>query len=187
MSARKVTAAVAALAVGAVLALSGCGTGQQSQTSAEVSAVDGMSATIGTIALRDLRILPAAPPEHTNIKGGRAVLAFRAVNDSPAVGDELASITSDLGPVTVTPLSPAAGGSAVVPPNRELVATGPGGQNAASTAAVVGPFLVEITALSRDVAPGLTYPVTFNFKNSGTVSVDVPVAAGPTANHPTAP
>lgn len=186
MNALKVTAAVAAVGVVAVLALSGCGTGQLSQTGAEDSAVDGMRATIGAIDLRDLRLLPAAPPEHTNIKGGRAVLAFRAVNDSASAGDELASITSDLGPVTVTPLAPAAGVSAVLPPNRELVAAGPGGQHTPAVPAVVGPFLVEITNLSRDVAPGLTYPVTFNFKNSGTVSVEVPVAAGG-ASHPTAP
>ncbi|WP_330250957.1 hypothetical protein [Nocardia sp. NBC_00565] len=43
------------------------------------------------------------------------------------------------------------------------------------------PGLIEITGLSKDITPGLTYPVTFNFKQNGTVTVQVPVDAGPLA------
>ncbi|WP_327094334.1 hypothetical protein OIE68_29720 [Nocardia vinacea] len=40
------------------------------------------------------------------------------------------------------------------------------------------PGLIEITGLTKDIIPGLTYPVTFNFKQNGTVTVQVPVDAG---------
>ena len=40
------------------------------------------------------------------------------------------------------------------------------------------PGLIEITGLTKDITPGLTYPVTFNFKQNGTVTVQVPVDAG---------
>ncbi|MGW4769468.1 hypothetical protein ACWEO2_15675 [Nocardia sp. NPDC004278] len=43
------------------------------------------------------------------------------------------------------------------------------------------PSLIEITGLTRDITPGLTYPVTFNFKQNGTVTVQVLVDAGPLA------
>ncbi|WP_433198042.1 hypothetical protein ACQP1G_02825 [Nocardia sp. CA-107356] len=44
------------------------------------------------------------------------------------------------------------------------------------------PGLIEITGLTRDITPGLTYPVTFNFKQNGTVTVQVPVDAGTLAD-----
>ncbi|MEU0505182.1 hypothetical protein [Nocardia sp. NPDC005998] len=43
------------------------------------------------------------------------------------------------------------------------------------------PGLIEITGLTRDITPGLTYPVTFNLEQNGTVTVQVPVDAEPLA------
>ena len=45
------------------------------------------------------------------------------------------------------------------------------------------PILIEITGLTKDITPGLTYNVAFNFKQNGTVQVQVPVDAGTTARH----
>ncbi|WP_425303687.1 hypothetical protein [Nocardia wallacei] len=213
--------AVAALAAGAALALSGCGAGQISQTASQVAAVNGNSADVGNVALRDVRILLPQSEQYTNAKGGKAVLAFSAVNAGESKSDELTSITSDLGPVKITPASPqlkfqqtvvagltaehaaeqaehgdqhaapttaAPTGSAApttAAPSSATASTAahqPEGPGAAEHPAEPGkPILVEITGLTQDVTPGLTYKVTFNFKENGTVQVDVPVDAGPDA------
>ncbi|WP_019931622.1 hypothetical protein [Nocardia sp. BMG111209] len=212
MTALKATTAIAALAAGAALVLSGCGAGQLSQTASQVSAVNGNSANVGKVSLRNVRILLPGSEEYTNAKGGKAVLAFSAVNGSGAAPDELTSITTDLGAVRISPATPE------LPPLQALVAAGPeaghaGATPAASSSASATPtagaaasstagasattsapaaaakpsaeantenrtVLVEITGLTKDITPGLTYPVTFNFKDNGTVLVNVPVDAG---------
>ncbi|GAB2716675.1 hypothetical protein [Nocardia thraciensis] len=211
--------AVAAIAAGAALALSGCGAGQISQTASQVAAVNGNSADVGKVALRDVRILLPQSGQYTNAKGGKAVLAFSAVNAGESKSDELTSITSDLGPVKITPGSPqlkfqqtvvaglqaapageqaghgdehAAPTSTAAPTSSAAPTTAapssatassaahPEGLGAAEHPAEPGkPILVEITGLTQDITPGLTYRVTFNFKENGTVQVDVPVDAGP--------
>nr|WP_068022384.1 hypothetical protein [Nocardia mexicana] len=213
--------AVAALAAGAALALSGCGAGQISQTASQVAAVNGNSADVGQVALRDVRILLPQSEQYTNAKGGKAVLAFSAVNAGESKSDELTSITSDLGTVKITPGSPqlkfqqtivaglqpgaageqaghgdehAAPTSAAAPTSSAAPTTAaPSSATASSTAHPEGhgaaehpaepgkPILVEISGLTQNITPGLTYKVTFNFKENGTVQVDVPVDAGPDA------
>nr|WP_063709828.1 hypothetical protein [Nocardia transvalensis] len=208
---------IAAVAAGAALALSGCGAGQISQTASQVAAVNGNSANVGKVALRDVRILLPQSEEYTNAKGGKALLAFSAVNDGETKIDELTSITTDLGTVKITPSNPelkfqqtlvAAGKSAQAAEHGEQHATPsasatPSGSAAPTTSASstttgaagahqpeglgaaehpaepAQPILVEITNLTRDITPGLTYQVTFNFKENGTVQVHVPVDAGP--------
>ncbi|MEV5652693.1 hypothetical protein AB0L57_30965 [Nocardia sp. NPDC052254] len=193
--------AVAALATGAALALSGCGAGQISQTAHQVAAVNGNAATIGNMALRDVRILLPQSEEYTNAKGGKAVIAFSVINQGSARADELVSVTSDLGQVKITPEKPQ------LAPGQTVVAAGPAataGSAPTSSAAPTSapehgataneegagtadqpadpdahPILVEVTGLTKDVVAGLTYGVTFNFKDAGTVAVQVPVDAGP--------
>nr|WP_067531445.1 hypothetical protein [Nocardia crassostreae] len=189
---RRRAVTVAAFAAGAVLALSGCGAGQISQTATQVAAVNGNEANVGQIALRDVRILLPQSEQYTNAKGGSAVLAFSAVNLGEFKSDELVSITSDLGAVKI-------GGKIELGPQKTVVANLPAGAGAAEAAGDHGdshdattpaapaesktdpdatPVLIEITGLTKDVTPGLTYPVTFNFKENGTVVVNVPVDAG---------
>lgn len=43
------------------------------------------------------------------------------------------------------------------------------------------PARIEITGLTKDITPGLTYTVTFDFKENGTVQMQVPVDAGTVA------
>ncbi|WP_227984710.1 hypothetical protein [Nocardia spumae] len=202
--------AVAALATGAALALSGCGAGQISQTAHQVAAVNGNAATVGSVALRDVRILLPQSEEYTNAKGGKAVVAFSAINQGSSRTDQLVSVTTDLGQVKITPASPQ------LVPGQTVVAAGPAAAKAGQAGAEATPsptassspatptpehsaspreegagtadqpadpnahpILVEITGLTRDVVAGLTYGVTFNFKDAGTVQVQVPVDAGP--------
>jgi hypothetical protein len=225
---RRSAVAVAALAAGASLVLSGCSSGQISQTARQVSAVNGNTANVGDVALRDVRILLPQSADYTNAKGGKALLAFSAVNAAPDKSDELSSITTYLGTVNITPAG------AVLAPGQTLVAAGPQaareGAPTSSAATSAAPtssatatstasptssatatstasstttasptssataqaqateparkpseaITVEIDNLNKDITPGLTYPVTFNFKEGGTVLVNVPVDAGAT-------
>lgn len=213
-AARRGAVAVAALAAGVALVLSGCSAGQQAQTAAEVAAVNGNSADVGTVALRNVRILLPQSEEYTNATGGKALLAFTVINNNAAKADELSSITTDLGTVMITPADVA------LPPNQAVVAAGPRAvhessptSSAASTSAAAPasgvaaqpsttsaapssvapqaastgaaqsePILVEIDGLTKDLTPGLTYPVTFNFKEAGTVLVNVPIDAAATTH-----
>ncbi|WP_460722223.1 hypothetical protein [Nocardia heshunensis] len=190
---RRRAVTVAALAAGAVLALSGCGAGQVSQTATQVAAVNGNSANVGSIALRDVRFLLPQTEEYNNTKGGKAVLAFSAINLSDSKTDELVAINTDLGQVKLAD-------KVELKPSSTVVANLPTAKDAAGAAAVhdqnegqpVGdkatdpalkPILIEVTGLTKDVTPGLTYPVTFVFKQAAeTVLVNVPVDAG--ANNP---
>ncbi len=155
------------------------------------------------MALRDVRILLPQSEQYTNAKGGKAVLAFSAINQSSSRNDELVSVTTDLGQVKITPEKPQlapgqtvvadgaakAGEAASAPTSAAAPTTEPGhgateaGEGAGTADRPADPYahpiLVEITGLTKDVVPGLTYGVTFNFKDAGTVAVQVPVDAGP--------
>lgn len=211
--ARRRMVPVAALAAGAAIALTGCSSGQISQTADQVAAINGNHADIGKIALRNVHIVfPAQGTEYNNTKGGKAVIALSIINNSPSVPDELTSLTTDLGTVKITP---AAGQSTVkLAPQQTVVAatkpvkaaapTGDSHGAAPTTSAAptsakpdahgtdlaeatpdpeAHPILLEITGLTRDITPGLTYNVAFNFKQNGTVQVQVPVDAGATERH----
>ncbi|WP_245566988.1 hypothetical protein [Nocardia vinacea] len=203
--ARRRMVSVAVLAAGAALMLSGCSAGQISQTATQVAAVNGNHADIDRISLRNVHIVfPATGTDYTNTKGGKAIIALSVVNNGETVTDELTSITTDLGTVKITP---PAGASAfkIAPQQTVVAATSPTtataaksdehgatpSSSAAPTTSSAGPAgdkatvdpekkpgLIEITGLTKDIIPGLTYPVTFNFKQNGTVTVQVPVDAG---------
>ncbi|WP_433661336.1 hypothetical protein ACQPW1_03490 [Nocardia sp. CA-128927] len=213
--ARRRMVPVAALAAGAAIALTGCSSGQISQTADQVAAINGNHADVGKIALRNVHIVfPAQGTEYNNTKGGKAIIALSIINNSPSVPDELTSLTTDLGTVKITP---AAGKSTVeLAPQQTVVAAtkpvkpttpaadshGASPTSAAPTSAKpdahgtdhadvaeattdpeAKPILIEITGLTKDITPGLTYNVAFNFKQNGTVQVQVPVDAGATERH----
>lgn len=89
-------AGVAGAAALTGLLLSGCGTGQISQTSRQVAAVNGANATVGSVDLRDVQVAyPTAPagPDALYRQGGAAPLVATLVNTAP-VADRLLSVTS---------------------------------------------------------------------------------------------
>ncbi|MEU7139099.1 hypothetical protein ABZ942_06590 [Nocardia sp. NPDC046473] len=209
--ARRRMVPVAALAAGAAIALAGCSSGQISQTADQVAAINGNHADVGKIALRNVHIVfPAQGTEYNNTKGGKAVIALSIINNSPSVPDELTSLTTDLGTVKITPATgkttvELAPQQTVVAATKPVKAATPAGDahGAAPTAAAAPtsakpdhadvaeattdpearPILIEITGLTKDITPGLTYNVAFNFKQNGTVQVQVPVDAGATERH----
>ncbi|WP_328711693.1 hypothetical protein [Nocardia salmonicida] len=202
-SARRRMVTVAALAAAAGIALTGCSAGQITQTSSQEAAINGNHANVGEIALRNVHIVyPEAAAEHD--KGGKAMISLSIINNSEIITDELTSVSTDLGQVKIT--GPNADPKFVLKPQQTVfVGTGeskpaaaddhhgttsaaPTTTSATPTGAAAGvdlpsndpvktPATIEITGLTKDIVPGLTYNVTFNFKDAGTVQVSVPVDA----------
>ncbi|MGI9126420.1 MAG: hypothetical protein ACR2JM_17000 [Mycobacterium sp.] len=165
----RIVAASAGLAACGLI-LTGCGSGQISQTADQQAAVNGMSANVKNISLRNVHLQASQTGDF--LQPGRIVpLLFVAANSSPDVSDKLVSITSDNGSVALT-------GETTVPANGALVVGSKGqaepmGDAAAPAAAVT---------LSKAITNGLAYNFTFNFEKAGTVTVAVPVAAGEAAS-----
>ena len=178
---------VAALAAGGLIgavALAGCSAGQLSQTASQESAVDGNSAVINNVALRNVRI--QAQQNSDFLRPGATVdLVLVVVNQSPDVTDKLVGISTDIGKVTVT-------GDPTLPVGGTLFVGTPNGmkKKAADTAAAVeaAEAVKATVSLSKPITNGPNYNFTFNFEKAGSVSLAVPISApeGPplSAAHP---
>jgi copper(I)-binding protein len=164
------TAILAAFGLAAAAALSGCGAGQVSQTATQEPAVNGTSATVGTVALRNIHLRALQTTDY--VQPGRDVeLIFTAVNNSPDVDDKLVSVTSDIGTVALR-------GDTTVPAGGVLVVGQPDGQTAALESAEATEGAKAALALSTPISNGLTYKFTFDFEKSGQTTVAVPISAG---------
>lgn len=86
--------------------------------------------------------------------------------------------SSSAAPTTSAAAPTAAPRSAAPTTAADSHGAGAHGSQPAATDPETNPILIEITGLTRDVTPGLTYNVSFNFKQNGTVQVQVPVDAG---------
>ena len=114
---------LATCGLAAAFALSGCGAGQISQTATQEPAVNGTSANIGDIALRNIHLRAGQSSDY--VQPGRDIeLIFVAANNSPDEDDKLLSITSEFGTVTLT-------GDTAVPASGSLLVGVPDGQTAA--------------------------------------------------------
>lgn len=151
------------------LILSGCGAGQIAQTANQESAVNGTSANVKEIALRNVHL--QAVQESDFLEPGTTVqLMFVAANNSTETDDRLTALTSDVGEVTLS-------GNSVVPAGKALVVGVPDGQAEFSPMGSTTPTTAEV-ALSKPITNGLTYNFTFDFEKSGRVTVAVPISAG---------
>ncbi|GAC1648458.1 MAG: hypothetical protein NVS4B6_23300 [Mycobacterium sp.] len=166
-------ARLAACGLTAVVALSGCGAGQISQTATQEPAVNGASANVGPISLRNIRL--RAPQTTDYVQPGQdAELLFVAVNTSPDTNDRLLSITSDVGTVNLS------GGDTSVPANGDLVVGEPDGQTAPLESAEKADAVKAKIDLSKPITNGLTYNFTFDFEKAGENTVAVPISASGT-------
>lgn len=164
---------LAACGLAAALALSGCGAGQISQTATQEPAVNGTSANIGDISLRNIHLRATQSADY--VQPGRDVeLIFVAANNSPDENDKLLSITSEFGEVTLT-------GDSSVPASSSLIVGVPDGQTAALES-VEGAETVETVEatvkLTKPITNGITYNFTFDFERAGQGTVGVPISAG---------
>jgi copper(I)-binding protein len=152
--------------------LTGCGAGQDSQTASQQAAVNGTSAGVGTVELRNVHL--RAPQTGDYVRpGADAELLFVAINGAPATGDRLVSVTSDIGTVALT-------GQTTLAPAGTLVVGTPDLQPSpldATEAAATGEAQV---ALTKPITNGLLYPFTFTFEKAGSQTVQVPISAGET-------
>jgi copper(I)-binding protein len=166
-------AAVPTLAAGGLIVavvLSGCGSGQLSQTASQESAVDGSSAVINNVALRNVHIQAAQSGDFLQ-PGTTVDLVLVVVNQSPDVADKLVDISSDIGKVTVT-------GDSRLPAGGSLFVGTLNGQSPKAVNAVEAADTVKATvALSKPITNGPNYNFTFDFEKAGSVSVAVPISA----------
>lgn len=207
------TARVTTLLGAAVLAtaLAGCGAGQISQTANQSSAINGGSANLGKLALRNVHLVGSPDPVKQRA-GQKAELVLVITNESADVNDKLTSVTSpdDIGKVTLSGDSdiPATGRlfvGAAEGQDPAAAAAGPeasNGEHGAAPSAEPGAVTTEVKApepkpqassdptikhgkaqlqLTKDLADGLTYRFTFTFEKAGEVTVAVPIDAGPSA------
>jgi copper(I)-binding protein len=167
---------VAALAAGGLIgligavALVGCSAGQLSQTSSQESAVDGSSAVIKNVALRNVRI--QAQQNTDFLRPGATVdLVLVVINQSPDVADKLVGISTDIGKVTVT-------GNPTLPAGGTLFVGTRSGQNRKAVDAVESAETAKATvALDKPITNGPNYNFTFDFEKAGSVSLAVPISA----------
>lgn len=154
-----------ALALATVAALTGCSAGQVTQTSRQASTVNGASADVGELALRDIRIL--YPSGGTYAEGGTAELVLVVVNQG-LDRDRLVDVTGDFF------------AAAAVPTDSEEAAT------RVNTAPVPAQGSlqfgtsdlpsIELDDLSEEISAAEVVTLTFVFDQAGEVTVDVPVA-----------
>jgi hypothetical protein len=165
-----VTASLAACGMVAAVALTGCGAGQISQTATQEPAVNGTSANIGDISLRNIHLRGAQSSDY--IQPGREVeLIFVAANNSPDENDKLESITSDFGTVTLT-------GDATLPASGVLVVGAPDGQTTPLESVETAEAVEATVTLTKPITNGITYNFTFEFERAGEGTVAVPISAG---------
>ena len=148
------------------LILTGCGSGQISQTAGQEAAVNGMSAGLKNVALRNVHL--QAVQRGDFLQPGKVVpLVFVAANSSPDVDDRLVGITSDVGTVALS-------GDGALPAGRALVVAAKGQAEAMGSAQSQ---TADVT-LSKPITNGLTYLFTFSFEKAGQTTIAVPISAG---------
>ncbi|BBZ19458.1 hypothetical protein [Mycolicibacterium gadium] len=161
---------LAACGLAATVVLSGCGAGQVSQTATQEPAVNGTSANIGQIAVRNAHLRVDQTSDY--VQPGREVeLIFVASNNSPDVNDKLLSITSDVGTVTLS-------GDTALPATGNLVVGAPDGQITPLESVETVDAAEAKVELTKPITNGLTYDFTFTFEKSGEGTFAVPISAG---------
>jgi copper(I)-binding protein len=164
------TPILAACGLATAVALSGCSAGQISQTATQEPAVNGTSANIGDVALRNIHLRAVQSADY--VQPGREIeLIFVAANNSPDANDRLVSITSDIGTVTLT-------GDATVPASGVLVVGVPDGQTIPLESVEAAEAVEATVRLTKPITNGITYNFTFEFQRGGQGSVPVPISAG---------
>jgi len=162
---------LAAAALAAGLALTGCSAGQVSQSANQEPAVNGTVSSVGDIALRNVFV--RAPQTADYVQPGTDVeLIFAAANNSADVADKLVSVTTDIGTVTLS-------GDPSIPADGLLLVGDPDGHDALGTVEREDAAKAEI-ALSKPISNGLTYDFTFTFERAGATTFTVPISAGET-------
>lgn len=158
------------------LALVGCGAGQITQTDSQVAAVDGAFGNAGnTIALRDV-LIPYPHGQQGTYPAGSTVPVLLTIVNQAHRADELIAVTSPVASQAVVL------GTTQIPPGTTVTsAAGALPASGEPISPLVGGELRVVLFTTRPLQAGLNTPVTFQFRNAGTVTVTVPMAAPPNA------
>lgn len=151
-----------------LLVLAGCGSGQAGspnlhQARMELNSVDGQ---VGQLRLLTVAIESPGARGSMHIAGNSAALLLTIVNDGKAE-DMLTGASADVAEQVVVRNGDAAAGPRVevpVPPGTVAV-----------LGEMTGPHL-ELSRLRETLRTGSSVPVTFEFRDAGSVTLKVPVA-----------
>ncbi|GAT11474.1 hypothetical protein H7I77_14420 [Mycolicibacterium novocastrense] len=151
-------------------ALVGCSSGQVSQMTTQEPAVNGTSANLGDIALRNVHLRAQQVTDF--VRPGKEVeLIFVAANTSAEQADKLESITSEVGEVALT-------GDTTVPASGMLTVGAPDGQITPLESVEAAEAAEAKVTLSKPITNGLLYDFTFKFEKAGEATVRVPISGG---------
>jgi copper(I)-binding protein len=143
--------------------LTGCSAGQNAQTAREIPDTAGVDGTVGPIVLNDVHLATseAVPP-------GGSVPLRAALTDRSSQPDRLVAVTTPVAAAVelLEPDGAVATGGIEVPAEGQVDAT-------------TGPVLVRLTGLTRSLSPQGLVPITFEFEQAGSVTLDDVPAAPP--------
>ena len=195
------------LVLGAALVLAGCGAGQITQTDSQQPAVNGTHAQVKTIALRDVAVqYPPQGPGYaagatpsltlTIINQGTqddtltsVALENGATGTLGGAKDIVAGHSLVIGPAEAAPSSAAATTSETptspaTPTGTSTATSTPQAPSSSVTeptsttaAGEVGKGTITLPSLPQALWPGQVIKVVFTFKNAGSITVELPVAA----------
>jgi copper(I)-binding protein len=201
----------------AMLALAGCGAGQNTQTDSVQPAVNGTLGQLGDIMIRDaqfaypnggvypaggegqlvLTIVNTGPTddelvsvsspvaESVEVTGDRALTARRAIQvgkPGEAVGGRASSSSAAVTTTTQSSSSSSVPPSSGVPGSPTTTTTTTTTTTSTSAAPVeIGKATFVVKGFTQSLSSGKTYPVTFVFRNAGSITLDLPIAAPSTA------
>jgi hypothetical protein len=183
----------AAIAAASALLLTGCAAGQRAATANEVPVIDGVTASIGQIDLRNVTIL--TPPKGSYAAGSDADLQVYLVNNgqpdklvsvssssaasveifsSQADADAAASSPSASATDDATPSDSASPSDTSAPASSSAVVDLASGQLTRVGSGGSAPVIV-IKGLTAALYPAMSIPLVFTFANAGTGTVWVSV------------
>lgn len=166
----------AVLGFGAALALAGCGAGQITQTSTILPAVNGALGQAGQVFVRNASLANRDVCEQAYTAGSNAPLTLTIANNGPK-DDELVAVSSPnatgatiQGQKTIVAGNTLEVGAAYQSDGQQSSASSTSGTG-------LGQANVTLTGLKTAVWPGQLVPVTFTFRDSGRVTLELPIAA----------
>jgi hypothetical protein len=161
--------AAAAATMAAVLALTGCGAGQVTQTSEQITMPGGAQGQVGEIVVRAAQFNYDRPVPGGLVyaPGTDALLQVTIVNEGTGA-DRLVSVSS-----------PIATSGAIVGdtrlPGGQVLTSGYDQPVASITTGEAEADEIGLVGLTSPVRAGLNYPVVFTFERAGTLRLPVPV------------
>ncbi len=177
---RPSTRLLAALAVAIVpVAATGCAVGQRAQTANEFSVVDGASADVGSMGLRNAGVTaPTDPAGYA--KGATATLSLTVINNGQSADTLVSVSTPSAARATITaPTSTAAASTSASPAAGSASGISVPANGAVPVGSAAGAARITLTGLNTRLVPGQLVSVTVNFRVAGQLTLQLPVKLVP--------